>query len=200
MVRGILMACAVLLHLNVTAQTPTASKAMMQLVRCYEAAHDSAYVSGLSQKRSAWIHQQYQESILHLNTVLESGDSTLTRAAQYLNWAIAMFDATTQQRTAPDSTTTAQLAALYTSAWQYVPSAFPMRFVVFGNTVVLRYDDVVADLELFFTYVEMSRSCSERKQLVPHLKVLSLDKLAAHYQTQYRERCRKWWEIRLRRD
>jgi hypothetical protein len=200
MFRGIFITCAALLHTYVIAQTPTASKEMMQLVRCYEAAQDSAYASGLSGTRSGWIHQKQQESVIKYNAVIESGDTTLIPAAEYLYWAIAMFYATTQQRTAPDSTTAAQMTALLAQARQYVPSVFPMRFVVFGNSVVLRYDDVVADLDLYFTYAESSRSCSECKQLVPHLQQLGLEELALKYQIRHREQCRKWWERLLNID
>jgi hypothetical protein len=176
------------------AQSQGASREMIQLVRCYESAQDSALVSGISHGRLAFVREKRTEAQVVWDSLQQTADSAQSKAASYLIWALRMFEATAAQRMGPDKVTNDAMLDLVKPSLVFVPEVFPMRFSVFGNAVVMRFESVTADLNWYYDTLERCCDCRDLRALRPHLKLLGFEVLHQSYQARHKKKCRKWWK------
>jgi hypothetical protein len=167
---------------------PTVEQQIMRLIRLYEQCQDSAFITGNNSQRVLLLRQCAQQSDI-IRTEIQSADSNFLQIGHYLHTAIHIYALSTQFTFNRDTASWKALWALRPVVNQLDSTDFPMRFIVMKVPVVMRYNNILPDLKLYYNTVAMGCNCKQFRVIVPRLKYLEIPE--KEWKKVYREKCRK---------
>ena len=181
-----------MLPLNVCWGQQTPELQLMQIVRLYEQAQDSAFLPNPTVDRAILLQNLAVKTGQIRAELPANAEPQTLQLADYLYTAIQIYALTTRyQLSRKGRAEQRPLKALRPEVDAYTPDDFPLRFTVMGVSVVMRFENIVADLRLYYEAIGPLCSCRELRNLIPHLRDLRADFLAEHWSEVYLKKCRR---------